>query len=231
VNLHGKPWNNHHTVIWYDSLRGWQGDVPDGDALPISQGGGYPFIVKSEGRGYLFGPGRPDGPFPEHYEPWESPVPNPMSTQQNNPAIKSWETAARGAAPDYPIVATTHRLVEHLGTGVITRRLPWLVELMPEMFVEIDQELAEAKGIANGDTVIVESARGGVVRAKAVVTLRLSPFQINGTSVHQISLPWNWGYRGLSKGDRANLLTPRIGDPNTGIPEFRAFLCNIRKVS
>jgi len=181
-----------------------------------------------EGRGYIFGPGRPDGPFPEHYEPWESPVSNPMSTQQNNPAIKSWETIARGAATDYPILATTHRVVEHLHTGAITRRLPWLVEMMPEMFVEVSHELAAEKGITGGDTVVVESARGSIT-AKAVVTIRLKPVQVNGSTVHYISLPWNWGYMGLSKGDSANLLSPRIGDPNTGIPEFRAFLCDVRK--
>ena len=62
-----------------------------------------------------------------------------------------------------------------------------------------------------------------------MVTARLGPLQVNGTKVHYISLPWSWGYMGLSKGDSANLLTPRVGDPNTGIPEFRAFLCDIEK--
>ena len=126
-------------------------------------------------------------------------------------------------------MGTTHRLVDHLHTGAVTRRLSWLVELSPEMFVEMSQELAAAEGIANGDSVIVESTRGSVT-GKAVVTARLKPVQVNGTTVHYVSLPWNWGYKGeLSTGDSANLLTPRIGDPNTGIPEFRAFLCRVRK--
>jgi formate dehydrogenase-N alpha subunit len=228
VDLAGKPWDAVHPVISWNGT-GWVGDVADGGTPPVDQGGEYPFIMKSEGRGYLFGPGRPDGPFPEHYEPWESPVSNPMSTQQNNPAIKSWETIARGATPAYPILATTHRVVEHLHTGAITRRLPWLVEMMPGMFVEMSQELAAKKGIANGDTVVVESARGSIT-AKALVTMRIKPAQVNSTMVHYISLPWNWGYMGLSKGDSTNLLSPRIGDPNTGIPEFRAFLCDVRKV-
>jgi formate dehydrogenase-N alpha subunit len=229
VDLEGKPWDSEHPVLLWDAVtKKWGGDVADGGTPPINQGGGYPFIMKLEGRGYLFGPGRPDGPFPEHYEPWESPLLNPMSPQQNNPAIKSWETIARGAATDYPILATTHRVVEHLHTGAITRRLPWLVEMMPEMFVEMSQELAAEKGIAGGDTVVVESARGSIT-AKAIVTIRLKPAQVNGTTVHYISLPWHWGYMGLSKGDSTNLLSPRIGDPNTGIPEFRAFLCDVRK--
>ena len=227
VDLDGNPWDTAHPVITWDGSN-WVGDVPDGGWPPVSTSGRYPFIMKPQGRGHLFGPGRTDGPFPEHYEPWESPLPNPMSPQQNNPAIKSWETVARGTAADYPIVATTHRVVEHLHTGSITRRLRWLVEMMPEMFVEMSRELAEERGIVGGDTVIVESARGSI-RGKAVVTARLKPYRVNGTTIHYISLPWSWGYMGLSKGDSANRLTVRIGDPNTGIPEFRAFLCNVRK--
>ena len=228
VDVDGNPWDTAHPVISWDGS-GWVGDVPDGGSSPVSAGGTYPFIMKPQGRGHLFGSGRPDGPFPEHYEPWESPVSNPMSPQQNNPAIVIWETVAKGNAADYPIVATCHRLTEHLHTGAVTRRLPWLVDLVPEMFVEISRELANDKGIAGGDTVTINSARGERVEAIAVVTARLGPLQVNGTKVHYISLPWSWGYMGLSKGDSANLLTPRVGDPNTGIPEFRAFLCDIEK--
>jgi len=227
VDLDGNPWDSAHPVIAWNGSN-WEGDVPDGGSPPASEGGDRPFIMKPQGRGHLFGPGRSDGPFPEHYEPWESLVPNPMSPQQNNPAIKSWETIARGTKADYPIVATTHRLVEHLHTGSITRRLPWLVEMMPEMFVELSRELAEERGIVGGDTVIIESARGSI-RGKAVVTARLKPYRVNGTNIHYVSLPWSWGYMGLSKGDSANGLTVRVADPNTGIPEYRAFLCDIRK--
>ena len=227
VDLDGNPWDSAHPVIAWNGSN-WEGDIPDGGWPPVSESGEYPFIMKPQGRGHLFGLGRTDGPFPEHYEPWESPVANPISPQQNNPAIKSWETVAKGTKADYPIVATTHRLVEHLHTGSITRRLPWLVEMMPEMFVEMSRELAKERGIVGGDTVIVESARGSI-RGKAVVTARLKPYHVNGTNIHYISLPWSWGYMGLSKGDSANRLTVRVADPNTGIPEYRAFLCNIRK--
>jgi len=227
VDLDGNPWDSSHPVILWNGSD-WEGDVPDGGWPPVSESGKYPFIMKPEGRGYLFGPGSVDGPLPEHYEPWESLVANPISPQQNNPIIKNWETVAKGTKADYPIVATTHRLVEHLHTGSITRRLPWLVEMMPEMFVELSRELAEERGIVNGDTVIVDSARGSI-RVKAVVTARLKPYRSNGTNIHCISLPWSWGYMGLAKGDIGNVLTVRVADPNTGIPEYRAFLCNIRK--
>ncbi|KPK93021.1 MAG: hypothetical protein AMJ94_03970 [Deltaproteobacteria bacterium SM23_61] len=227
VDLDGAPWDPQHPVIgWRDGK--WVGDVPDGNWPPTRTSGKYPFIMKPQGRAHLFGPGRPDGPFPEHYEPWESSLSNLLSPQQNNPLLKSWEAAGRGRPSEYPIIATTHRVVEHLHTGAITRRLPWMVEMMPEMFIELSRELAGEKGIKGGDPVIIESARGRI-RAKAIVTARLKPYRTNGTMVHCVSLPWNWGYMGLSKGDSTNQLTARIGDPNTGIPEFRAFLCNVRR--
>ena len=136
---------------------------------------------------------------------------------------------SRGTVADYPIVATTHRSVDHLHTGAVTRRLPWLIEIAPEMSVEMSHELADEIGVSDGDAVIIDSARGSSVRAKAVVTGRIKPLSVNGTTVHNVSLPWNWGYMGLSTGDSTNLLTARVGDPNTGIPEYRAFLCNIQK--
>jgi hypothetical protein len=63
----------------------------------------------------------------------------------------------------------------------------------------------------------------------ALVTKRYKPFQIKGRKVHQVGMPWHWGYIGLSTGDSANMLTPHIGDANTTIPEFKAFLVDVRK--
>lgn len=133
-----------------------------------------------------------------------------------------------GALEDYPILATTYRLVEHMHAGGITRNLPWLVELMPQMFIELSKELAAEKGITSGDSVVIESARGEI-KAVAVVTRRLRPFKVNGQVVHQIAIPWHWGYVGLSTGDSANLLTARVADSNTMIPEYRAFLVQVKK--
>lgn len=227
VDLSGEPWDMERPVIrWDATAKSWVGDVPDGGPPP---GAIYPFVMKPEGRAHLFGMGMADGPLPEHYEPWESPVRNPLSPIQNDPVLKVWETNGKDIQERYPILATTFRLVEHMHTGSVTRNLPWLVELMPEMFVEVSEELAEEKGITSGAKVIIESDRGEI-RAVAVVTKRLRPLNVNGQRVHQIGLPWHWGYTGLSKGDSANLLSPRVVDANTGIPEFKAFLCDIRKV-
>jgi formate dehydrogenase major subunit len=100
--------------------------------------------------------------------------------------------------------------------------------MMPNMFVEMSRELAEEKGIKNGEVCTVVSARGQI-RAIACVTERLKPFSLNGLTVHQIGLPWHWGFVGISRGDSANMLTPHVGDANTQIPEFKAFLCDIRR--
>jgi len=227
VDLNGNPWDEEQPVITWDADAGkWLGDAPDGGSPP---GAIYPFIMNWEGRGRIFGPGRPDGPLPEHYEPWESPVENPMSSQQSNPVLKVWESGDKGTVDKYPIMATTFRVVEHLGSGSFTRNVSQLRELQPDMFVEMSVELASEKGIQNGDRVKVESIRGKV-EGVAVVTRRMSPLQVNGSVVHQIALPWNWGYMGNVPGDSANALTPRVSDSNTMIPEFRAFLCSLNKV-
>ena len=234
VDLNGNPWDSEHPVIkWNPLTQSWVGDVPDGGWPPMAvdpEKTKYPFIMKPEGHGRIFGMGRADGPLPEHYEPWESPVINLLSGTQNDPAFKIWagEMDYKGTPDEYPIVATTYRVTEHFQSGALTRNLPWLAELMPEMFVELSEELAAEKGIVNGGRVIVESARGRV-EGVAMVTRRFTPYQLNGKRVHHIGMPWHWGYIGLSTGDSANVLTPHVGDANTMIPEYKAFLCNVRK--
>ena len=153
---------------------------------------------------------------------------NPMSPTQCSPVLAFCAGEVKGEREKYPILATTFRVVEHLHSGSFTRNLPWLVEMMPEMFVEISEELAAQKGIASGSKVVIRCARGEI-GAVAMVTNRLLPLSLNGSDIHQIALPWHWGYMGLSKGDSANILTARVCDPNTMIPEFRAFLCDVSK--
>jgi formate dehydrogenase major subunit len=230
VDLNGEPWDREHPVIWWQGDK-WVGDVPDGGWPPMAvdpEKTKYPFIMKPEGHARFFGPGMAEGPLPEHYEPWESPIHNPLTAQQNNPAFKIWRPEEQGTPDKYPIVCSTYRVCEHWQGGQMTRNMPWLVEMMPEPFVEMSEELAAEKGIVNGEKVIVESARGQVF-VTAVVTKRFKPFQLNGTRVHQAGLPWHWGFTGLSTGDSANKLTPHVGDANTMIPEYKAFLVNIRK--
>jgi formate dehydrogenase major subunit len=194
------------------------------------------FIMQSDGKGWLFAiSGCKDGPLPEHYEPLESPVKNQMSGVQNNPVVKLWNTDANqgvgdaiGTADTFPIICTTYRLTEMWQTGTMSRTLPWLAECQPNMFIEISKELATERGIENGDQVVVSSARGEI-QMVAIVTARWKPFQINGQKVHEVGMPWHYGWQGLATGAIANDLTPHVGDGNTMIPEYKAFLVDIRK--
>jgi formate dehydrogenase major subunit len=235
VDLKGAPWDKEHPVILnYNPTTKWQGDVPDGGWPPISQaekGTKYlPFIMKPEGVARLWGYDRVDGPLPEVYEPWESPLDkNLMSGTKSNPcAFIGTYMNKRGTPDQYPCVGTTYRCTEHWQTGIMTRNLPWLVELMPEMYVEMSEELAAEKGIKNGDKVMVSAARGEI-QAVAVVTKRFQPLQVGGKTIHHIGVLNHWGYSGMAKGDTGNILTPHVGDANTTIPEYKTFLCNVRR--
>lgn len=237
VDLDGEPLDPERAVIQWDGKK-WVGDVPDGPAPPLSdeKAGKYPFIMKVEGVGAIFGPGLADGPFPEHYEPLECPVErNLMSKQKVNPVAKVFDQKAlkdvfASCDPRFPHVATTYRVTEHWQTGVMTRRLPWLLELQPQLFVEIGKELAEIKKIKSGDKVKVSTIRGEVTGI-AIVTSRIPVYMLGEQKVFMIGLPWCYGWlTPKDAGDSANLLTPSAGDANTAIPESKAFMANVEKV-
>jgi len=235
VDLTGKPWSKNKNILEYKDGK-WIGDVPDGGWPPMTnkEKTKRPFIMKPDGVGSVFGPGRADGPFPEHYEPLECPVPkNLMSSQRINPVAPVYGTEADAhfsCDPRFPFVGTTYRVTEHWQTGILTRWQPWLLELQPQLFVEMSNELGKLKGINNGDMCKVSSARGEV-EAVAIVTGRFKPFKVQGTTVHQIGLPWCFGWvYPKDGGDSANLLTPSTGDPNTRIPETKAFMVNVDKL-
>jgi formate dehydrogenase major subunit len=233
VDVNGKPFNPELPVIMWEGDK-WVGDIPDGPAPPMAmEKGVYPFIMHTEGHGQLYGPGRVDGPFPEHYEPAETPVTkNPFSGQMNNPCMKVSKTdkdlLAKNGDPKYPIVLTTYSMTEHWCGGGDTRNTPYLLEAEPQLYVEMSHELAAEKGIKNGDHVVVESIRGKV-EAVAMVTVRITPFTVEGKTVHLIGMPFCFGWTTPGVGDATNRLTPSIGDPNTTIPEYKACLVNIHK--
>jgi formate dehydrogenase major subunit len=229
VNRQGEPFNPRKWVIrWNAEQHLWEGDVPDGAMPP---GAMNPFIMLASGVGQLYAPELADGPFPEHYEPVESPVHNPFSKVQSSPCAQIWQSTEfdRYGTPDaFPIIATTYRVSEHWQTGAMSRNMPWLVGLVPHAFVEIGTALAQRQGIKNGDRVIVSSARGSI-EVHALVTERFQPFFIEGRMIDEIGLPWHWGYAGIVPGDIANDLTASVGDANSQIPETKVFLCNIKK--
>jgi formate dehydrogenase major subunit len=234
VDLQGNPWDPKKAVIQWDAVaKKWVGDVPDGPPPPMGlEGGKLPFIMKPDGIASIFGPGLADGPFPEHYEPLECPIEkNPLSSQRINPTTALFpQYKFITCDPKFPFVATTYRVTEHWQTGLMTRYLSTLVEAEPQMFVEIGEELAELRGIKNGERVSVSSPRGKV-EAVAIVTKRWKPFKVAGLTIHEVGLPWCYGWLiPPDGGESANLLTPTIGDANTAIPEYKAFLVNVEKL-
>lgn len=233
ADLNGKPWSKDRIGIYWDAAQGkWVGnDVPDfvKDRGPDDPAFNSPFIMQTDGKGALFAMMN-EGPFPEHYEPFENPMDNSFSSIQLNPAVQFGEKAmnAQGDFSKYPIIATTYRLSEHWQSGVMTRNVPWLAELVNNMFVEISEELAKEKGIKEKDKIIVSSARGEI-EAYAMITKRFKPYKLKDKTVHHIGMPWHFGYKGIATGATANRLTPHIGDPNSHIPEYKAFLCDVRR--
>ncbi len=239
ADANGKPWSEDKKLIWWDEAqKKWVGyDVPDflPTKAPTDPGGKDPFIMRVDGKGGLFAPLN-EGPLPEHYEPVETPVvKNPFSSKMYNPVIKVWKTDEGkaignnwGKADKFPIVATTYRVAEHWQAGGMSRWLEWLTECQPQMFIEMSKELAAEKGIQGGNQVKVRSARGEIT-AVALVTARFKPFKVDGKTVHQIGMPWHFGWGGLATGDTANDLTPHVGDGNTAIPEYKAFLVDVKK--
>ena len=244
----GRPWSERKKYIWWDeAAKKWTGDdVPD---FPINKppdytpppgatgidalSGSDPFIMKPDGKGWLYAPkGLRDGPLPTHYEPAESPVHNALYTQQSNPAAryykgKPFNKLAAVGDENYPIVITTYRLTEHHVSGQMTRWMPWLNALQPALFAEISPELAAEKKIKNGDWIIVSTPRGEI-DARALVTRRMRPLRVQGRVVHQIGLPFHWGYKGRVKGSITNDLAHMVLEPNVSIEEAKAFTCNIR---
>jgi formate dehydrogenase major subunit len=190
--------------------------------------------MKADGKGWLFAPsGAVDGPLPAHYEPYESPVANLVYPgQSSNPAAKVYNVPGNPYAPvgsaEYPCVLSTYRLTEHHVSGSMTRWLPWLASLQPELFVEISPEHAGQIGASNLDVLSVITPRSKI-RAKALVTRRIRPFVIGGKTVHHVGMPWHWGYKGVVTGDVVNDLSALVGDPNVTIHEAKVFVCRVEK--
>ena len=233
ADVAGNPWNPQKPIIEWNGSK-WTGiDVPDyGPTTKPSDAVG-PFIMNAEGLGRLFALDQMvEGPFPEHYEPFESPVTNILHPKvPTNPAARVFadDRAAFGVAPDFPYVATTYRLTEHFHFW--TKHALINAILQPEEFIEIGEVLAKEKGIAQGGWVRVSSKRGFVI-CKAYVTKRIRPMTVDGKPTHVIGVPIHWGFTGPArKGYGANTLTPSVGDANSQTPEFKAFLVNIESTS
>jgi formate dehydrogenase major subunit len=245
----GRPWSERKKLVWWDEQKQeWTGlDVPDFTRTKAPNyrphadaegdealAGDEPFILHSDGVGWIWVPkGLADGPLPTHYESLESPVCNPLYPgQQINPAAIKEERPQNqyATSPDdrFPYVMSTYRLTEHHTSGAMSRMLPHLAELQPEFFCEISPELAADRKVENGEWVTLMTPRG-IVEARALVTTRMRPLLIDGKMVHQVGVPYHWGYRGLVKGDSANDLVAISEEPNVRIMEAKGILCNLSR--
>ncbi len=246
----GRPWSERKKYVWWDEDAGkWIGeDVPDFEATKRPDyvahqdaraqdaiSGTDPFIMQADGRGWLYAPsGLVDGPLPTHYEPQESPIDNPMYRVQSNPTRELHVRAENpfnpsGSEPGseiYPFVLTTFRLTEHHTAGGMSRGLPFLSELMPEMFVEVSPQLAELRGLEHAGWATLVTARSAI-EARVLVTPRMAPLTVDGRVVHQIGLPYHWGGNGLVPGDSANDLLHSALDANVHIMETKASTADI----
>jgi formate dehydrogenase major subunit len=245
----GTPWSERKKLVWWDAdKKQWTGldnadfkkdlapDTPD--ELPNGKGvaalgGVRPFTLHPDGVGWLFvSSGLKDGPLPTHYEPLESLIHNPLYKQQENPAAQKKQRPDNPYAKSpgdsrFPYVLTTYRLTEQHTAGGMTRTLSHLAELQPELFTEISPELAHAIGLKHGEWATISTARAEV-EAKVLVTRRMRPVMIDGKKVHQVGLPYHWGYKGVVKGDITNDLLVISEEPNVRIMETKALVCNVR---
>ena len=243
----GQPWSERKKLLWWDGdQKKWAGhDVPDFDEKKppdyepkkTSKGdaalrGDQPFIMHPDGVGWIWvSSGLKDGPLPTHYEPLESPVKNPLYPEHTtNPPAEKKERADNVYAfsPDkrFPFVLTTYRLTEHHTAGGMTRPLSHLAELQPELFCEISPQLAALVGVEHGQYATITTPRG-IVEARALITSRMPSLTINGETVHQVGLPYHWGWSGVARGDVANDLLAVSEEPNVRIMETKGLLCNI----
>lgn len=249
----GTPWSERKKYVWWDEAQGkWVGDdVPDFPATkrpdyvapvdavgPDALDGDDPFIMQADGLGWLFAPkGLSDGPLPTHYEPQESPVTNALYKQQQSPTrltIKREDNLSRPepgerGADVFPFVFSTYRLTEMYTSGAMSRRLPFLAELQPGLFCEVDKELAAKRGLVNGEWATIVSPRG-VIEAQVLVTDRMEKLTINGEDFHQIGLPYHYGESETTEvaGDGANDLLGLTLEPNVFIQNSKVGACDIR---
>ena len=249
----GKPWSDRKAYVWWDAQKKkWTGhDVPDfvvdkaptfrpepGTPGAAGLAGDDPFVMQADGKAWLYAPsGLLDGPLPAHYEPAESPVRNPLYTQQANPAREVMprpENLTNPSPPErhsevFPFVVTTYRLTEHHTAGGMSRWLPCLAELQPEFFCEVSPQLAAERGLSNGGWATIVTARSAV-EARVLVTERMVPLRIDGRVLHQVGLPYHWGVgaSALVSGDSANDLLGAVLDPNVHIQESKVATCDIR---
>jgi formate dehydrogenase major subunit len=249
----GRPWSERKKYVWWDAENHtWTGlgdhpdfkedkppeYVPEDHATAMAAiRGDAPFTMHPDGLGWIHSPsGLVDGPLPTHYEPHESPVQNALyHREQKNPTRQRFEHEKNPYHPSgdttgwetFPFVLTTYRLTEHHTAGGMSRSVPYLSELQPEMFVEVSPELAAERGLDHADWATIVTARTAI-EARVMVTDRIKPLEVEGRTIHQVGLPYHWGRQGIVTGDSANELVSMVLDLNVHIAEYKVLTCDVR---
>lgn len=250
----GKPWSERKKLVWWnEDTEKWEsndvvdfpvdkapGFKPDRDAVgPAALAGDDPFIMQPDGKGWLFAPrGMVDGPMPTHYEPQESPFPNFLYKQQQSPSrivmrgpnnLSAPNYGEKGAGVVYPYMLNTYRLTEMYTSGAMTRTLPFLAELQPELFCEVSPELAEKVGLEHGGWATIISPRGAI-ESRVLVTDRIQSLTVGGHDYEQVGMPFHYGQGNYAEveGDGPNDLLGIMLDPNVNIQASKVSAIDIR---
>jgi formate dehydrogenase major subunit len=174
-------------------------------------------------------------PFPEHHEPFHSPLPDFLTGGRSNPNLQlrsengdKWGYLSRRPEEvftDYPVIITMHRTGNIMGTGGITSRLKYARELGICRILEIGKEFAVSLGVETGDRLLILSPYSDEgVFALANVTGRIASFESDQTSYNVASLTL---YGDDSPG--ANALTPPAFDFLSGGMEMKVFMGLVKK--
>ncbi len=245
----GKPWSERKKLVWWDEEKQeWTGhDRPDFDKKkrpdyqpPAGRqrawmriAGDKPFVLHPDGVAWLYvTSGLKDGPLPTHYEPLESPFGNALYPEHVNQSGGRSEGASRQRLRlprrrTLPVRAhdVSADRASHGGRHVAPALAPGRT-CSRSCSARFRPSSQPTLNLEHGDWATIMTPRG-LVEARVLVTPRMRPLWVEGRTVHQVGLPYHWGYNGLVKGDVANDLLVISEEPNVRIMETKALVCDI----
>lgn len=181
---------------------------------------------------------------PLHREPLHTPRPDLVKIYPTYPDKKNHyrvdtkysSIQRKDWSKEYPVILTTGRLVMYSGAGIIERSSKYLVELQPEMFADINPELAYKHGIKDGDMIWIHSPEGTKIKVKARFTYSVAPDRIflpyHFAGIMQgVDMSENYpeNTKPYAIGESANTVTNYGYDIVTQIPETKVGLVRIEK--
>jgi formate dehydrogenase major subunit len=238
---------------WWDDLteaekkeaegKNWKTDLSGGIQRVVMKVHGCHFWGNAKARAVVWN--FPDG-VPLHREPLYSPRPDLIEKYPTHddkkvfwrlPTLfKSVQEKNKNISKDFPLIMTSGRLVEYEGGGEETRSNPWLAELQQNMFVEINPQSANDRGIRDNDYVWVKTPTGAQLKVMAQVTERVGPdtvflpFHFSGWWMGKDMLDYYpEGAAPIVRGEAVNTATTYGYDSVTMMQETKTTLCQIEK--